>query len=63
MVRQAFWNGAQDVLEIRDAAGNELLIPAVPDFLREVDLSARRLVIDDHGGERGRGGRMSDDHG
>ena len=32
VVRQAFWNGSQDVLEIRDQAGNELLIPAVARF-------------------------------
>jgi 16S rRNA processing protein RimM len=49
VVRQAYWNGSHDILEIRDAAGGELLIPAAGDFLREVDLAARRLVIDDPG--------------
>jgi 16S rRNA processing protein RimM len=47
----AYWNGQHDVLSIRpEGAGDqdELLLPAVPDFLREVDLAARKLVIDDH---------------
>jgi 16S rRNA processing protein RimM len=43
-----YWNGHQDILEIRDDAGEELLIPALPEFLKEVDLGARRLVVDDH---------------
>jgi 16S rRNA processing protein RimM len=48
LVRNAFWNGVQDVLEIRDEAGHELLIPAAGDFLLEVDMAGRRVVIDDH---------------
>jgi 16S rRNA processing protein RimM len=52
VVRGCFWNGTQDVLEIVDSDGREVLVPAVGDFLREVDLSARRVVIeietDDH---------------
>jgi 16S rRNA processing protein RimM len=48
VVQGAFWNGAQDVLTIADDAGAELLVPAVPEFLLEVDLEGRRLVIDDH---------------
>jgi 16S rRNA processing protein RimM len=63
VVRQAYWNGSHDILEIRDAAGNELLIPAVGDFLNEVDLQARRIVIDDHGGEGEDDGGPRDDHG
>jgi len=47
-VVSVYWNGHQDILEIKDEGGAELLIPAVPDFLRQVDLEARRLVIDDH---------------
>ena len=43
-----YWNGTQDVLEIRGPDGEETLIPAVEDFLREVDLPGRRIVIDDH---------------
>ena len=43
-----YWNGHQDILEIKGEGDAELLIPALPDFLRQVDLEARRLVIDDH---------------
>jgi 16S rRNA processing protein RimM len=45
-VAGCFWNGSQDILQIRDAAGEELLLPAVEQFLREVDLAARRIVVD-----------------
>jgi 16S rRNA processing protein RimM len=40
--------GAPDVLVVVDesAAGREHLIPAAGEFLREVDLEARRIVID-----------------
>lgn len=50
-VKSVFWNGHHDVLVIgsgRDEDENEILIPAVPDFLVEVDLETRRLVIDAH---------------
>jgi 16S rRNA processing protein RimM len=47
-VTGVYWNGHQDILEIADEAGAELLIPAVPDFLVKVDLDARQLVVDDH---------------
>jgi 16S rRNA processing protein RimM len=47
-VQASFWNGAQDVLTVVDDAGAELLVPVVPDFIREVDLEARRLVVDPH---------------
>jgi 16S rRNA processing protein RimM len=45
VVRGCFWNGTQDVLEIVGDDGAELLVPAVGDFLRAVDLSARRIVV------------------
>jgi 16S rRNA processing protein RimM len=45
-VQGAYWNGTQDVLRIEDASGHELLVPVVPDFIREVDLPAGRLVIE-----------------
>jgi 16S rRNA processing protein RimM len=50
VVRGCFWNGTQDVLEIVDAEGHEVLVPAVGDFLQRVDLQARQIVIeiDDH---------------
>jgi 16S rRNA processing protein RimM len=43
-----YWNGHQDILEITGDDGAELLIPAVPEFLKQVDLTARHLVVDDH---------------
>lgn len=43
-----YWNGHQDVLVIAGEDGAELLLPALPDFLVEVDLGAHRVVIDDH---------------
>ena len=48
VVQSVYWNGQHDILEIQEAAGAELLIPAVPAFLKRVDLVARQLVIDDH---------------
>jgi 16S rRNA processing protein RimM len=47
-VRGTYWNGAHDVLSIVDEAGAETLLPAVPDFLLEVDLEGRRLTVDPH---------------
>ena len=50
-VTGAFWNGAQDVLRVArppEEGGEEWLIPAVAEFLHEVDLAARRLVVDPH---------------
>jgi 16S rRNA processing protein RimM len=46
-VRASFWNGAQDVLTL-DGPEGELLVPAVPEFIRAVDLDARRVVVDMH---------------
>ena len=46
-VRASFWNGAQDVLTV-DGPDGELLVPAVAEFIREVDLEARRMVVDMH---------------
>jgi 16S rRNA processing protein RimM len=45
-IRDTFWNGTHDVLEIYDDRGQERLVPAVPEFLRAVDVHARRVVID-----------------
>ncbi len=47
-VKGTFWNGAHDILSIIDDAGAERLIPAVPEFLIEVDLAAARIVVDPH---------------
>lgn len=48
VVREVFWNGAQDVITIDGGDGQELIVPAVDDFIVEVDLEARRLVVDPH---------------
>ncbi len=48
VVKATFWNGAQDVLSVVDEAGNERLFPAVPDFIVDIDLQAKRLVVDPH---------------
>ncbi|HEY0711258.1 MAG TPA: ribosome maturation factor RimM [Polyangia bacterium] len=47
-VTAVFWNGRHDVLTVTGDDGAEILVPAVPDFLVEVDLAAGHLVIDDH---------------
>jgi 16S rRNA processing protein RimM len=46
-VKSTFWNGAQDVLTLTGPDG-EAHVPAVPEFIREVDLDARRVVVDMH---------------
>ncbi len=40
-----FWNGAHDVMTVRDAAGAEILLPVVPDHIRHVDSAARRVTV------------------
>ena len=40
-----FNNGAHDVYEVRDAAGREVLIPAVDSIVLSVDLGARRMTV------------------
>jgi 16S rRNA processing protein RimM len=47
-VHSTFWNGAQDVLTVQAPGGAELLVPVVAEFVLEVDLVARRLVVDPH---------------
>jgi len=37
--------GANDVYVVTDPAGVELLIPAIPDCIRKVDMRARRMVV------------------
>ena len=43
MVADVFWNGAQDVLMVQGES--ELLIPAIGEFLRAVDIAARKIVV------------------
>jgi 16S rRNA processing protein RimM len=47
-VAAIYWNGSHDVLSVLDEAGQELLVPAVPDFLPSIDLTARKIVVDPH---------------
>jgi 16S rRNA processing protein RimM len=46
-IRSSFWNGAQDVLTLEGPDG-ELLVPAVAEFIRSVDLEARQVIVDMH---------------
>lgn len=43
VVADVFWNGAQDVMIVRGES--EVLIPAIAEFLRTVDVAARRIVV------------------
>jgi 16S rRNA processing protein RimM len=47
-VTAIFWNGSHDVLTVVDEAGQELLVPAVREFLTSIDLGERRIVVDPH---------------
>lgn len=42
-VRATFWNGAQNVWVVNGA--REILIPVVPEFVRTVDATRRRIVV------------------
>jgi 16S rRNA processing protein RimM len=46
-IKATFWNGAQDVLTVEGPEG-ELMVPAVSEFIRSVDLEARRVIVDLH---------------
>jgi 16S rRNA processing protein RimM len=45
-VREVWATGASDVLVVESEEGEQRLIPTGGDFLREVDLDARRIVIE-----------------
>jgi 16S rRNA processing protein RimM len=45
-VREVWSTGASDVLVVESAEGEERLIPTGGDFLREIDLEERRIVIE-----------------
>jgi len=45
-VREVWETGAVDVLVIEDASGTQQLIPAAASQLQEIDLDARRIVIE-----------------
>jgi 16S rRNA processing protein RimM len=44
-VRDVLSSAGHDVLTLDDAAGTERMIPLVEEFVREVDLGARRIVV------------------
>lgn len=51
VVDETFWNGAHDVMVVRDAAGAgagaaERLIPLVPEFIRAVDAASRTVRVE-----------------
>src|SRR5206468_703807 len=48
VIAETFWNGAHDVMIVRDGDGEaaERLIPMVPDFVREVDPAARTVRVE-----------------
>ncbi len=49
VVSALFWNGAHEVMVVRaDGQEEDLLVPVVPDFIRELDRSAARVVVDFH---------------
>jgi 16S rRNA processing protein RimM len=45
-VREIWDTGAHDVLVVEDAAGRRHLLPTARELMREVDLAARRIVVD-----------------
>jgi 16S rRNA processing protein RimM len=48
-VADTFWNGAHDVLLVKREGEDELMIPALADFVRAVDVAARKVIVDWHG--------------
>ncbi len=45
-VREIWETGAHDVLVVEDESGAQHLVPTAREFLREVDVDARRVVIE-----------------
>jgi 16S rRNA processing protein RimM len=49
VVSGLFWNGAHEVMIVRaDGREEDLLVPVVADFIRELDRSAACVVVDFH---------------
>src|SRR6185369_5126656 len=44
VVEELFWNGAHDVMIVRDG-GRERLVPLLPHFIQSVDAGARQVVV------------------
>ena len=36
---------AQDIYTVTDAAGGEHMLPAVPEFVKQIDIEARRIAV------------------
>ena len=47
-VVSVFWNGHHEVLSVVNEAGEELMVPALREFLSSVDLAQRTIVVDPH---------------
>jgi 16S rRNA processing protein RimM len=45
-VKEIWETGAHDVLVVEGEDGRRVLLPAAREFLREVDVAGRRVVID-----------------
>jgi 16S rRNA processing protein RimM len=45
-VKEIWETGAHDVLVVEGPDGRRVLLPAVGEFLREIDVAGRRLVIE-----------------
>lgn len=73
VVADTFWNGAHDVLLVQREGEDELMIPALGDFVRSVDVAARKVIVDwqgedeaasrDDDVEGGSGAAAGDEHG
>jgi ribosomal 30S subunit maturation factor RimM len=48
VVRTTLWNGAHDVMTVAVEGEEDWLLPVVPEFIREVDVAAGRVVVDPH---------------
>ncbi len=44
-VQDILETGANDVYIVKDEVGDELLLPAIPDVILEVDLEAERMIV------------------
>jgi 16S rRNA processing protein RimM len=45
-VADTIWNGAHDVLLVKAEGQGELMIPALGEFVRSVDIPARKVIVD-----------------
>lgn len=44
-IQDVIQTGANDVYSVKDTEGDTVLIPAVKDFVQEVDISSKRIVV------------------